>query len=93
MEEVEDGEGELDLDLGFFVFLAFLVLACFFDLFLDCFIGAEATGTEPRDPPKGKTGPRTPAGIRGTKGFGVSWMLRGGLGVSSIVGATLAEAS
>ena len=93
MEEVDEGEGELDLDLGFLVFFAFLALACFFDLFLDCWIEVEATGTEPRDPPKAKTGPRTPAGIRGTKGLGVSWMLRGGLGVSSMVGATLAEAS
>ena len=48
MEDVEEGEGELDLDIDFFVFFAFFDLECFFDLFLDNLIGAEAIGTEPK---------------------------------------------
>ena len=70
MEDVDEGEGELDLDLDFFVFFDFLVFECFLDLFLDILAGAAAIGTDPKDPPKGNTGPR--AGIRGVKALAVN---------------------
>ena len=70
MEDVEEEEDELDLDLGFFVFFDFLDLECFLALFFDIFAGTAAIGTDPRDPPKGNTGPR--AGIRGVKALAVS---------------------
>ena len=65
IEDVEEGEGELDLDLDFFVFLDFLDFGCFLNLLLDILVGAAATGTDPKDPPKGNIGPRV--GMSGAK--------------------------
>ena len=69
-EETEESDDDLDLDLDLLVFFDFLDLECFLALFFDIFAGTAAIGTDPRDPPKGNTGPRD--GIRGVKALAVS---------------------
>ena len=61
-------EREDDLDLDLLVFLDFFDLPDLLDLrFADFLEVEEATGTEPKVPPKAVGVPKTPAGI-GTRG-------------------------